>query len=106
LEGQNVQAKGTPNKLCKEGNVAKPASLALSSILIQQEYNFSDEETSAMIRENPYSRYFRGMRDHDSEEPFDHPSILYNKKPSIENITPYCDRIGEDVQSVFRGESS
>jgi hypothetical protein len=30
----------------KEGNVAKPARLALGSILIQQEYNFSNEETT------------------------------------------------------------
>ncbi|MDR1472388.1 MAG: transposase [Synergistaceae bacterium] len=41
----------------KEGNVAKPARLALGSILLQREYNFSDEETAAMIRENPYLQY-------------------------------------------------
>jgi IS5 family transposase len=49
--------------------------LALGSILIQQEYNFSDEETAAMIRENPYLRYFCGMQSYDSGAPFD-PSMM------------------------------
>jgi IS5 family transposase len=59
----------------KEGNVAKPARLALGSILIQQEYNFSDEETAAMIRENPYFQYFCGMSGYDGKAPFD-PSMM------------------------------
>jgi hypothetical protein len=40
-----------------EGNVAKPARLGLGALLIQQEYRFSDEETAAMIQENPYLQY-------------------------------------------------
>jgi hypothetical protein len=58
-----------------EGNVAKPARLALGALLIQLEYRFSDEETVAMIQENPYLQYFCGMRGYKSECPFD-PSLM------------------------------
>ena len=64
----------------KDGNVAKPARLALGSILIQQEYNFSDEETAAMIREHPYLQYFCGMRGYDSGAPFDSSALTRFRK--------------------------
>jgi hypothetical protein len=64
----------------REGNVAKPARLALGSILIQQEYNFSDEETTAMIQENPYLQYFCGMRGYDGKAPFDPSSLTRFRK--------------------------
>jgi hypothetical protein len=80
----------------KEGNVAKPARLALGSILIQQEYNFSDEETAAMIRENPYLQYFCGMRGYDSGAPFD-PSSLTRFR---ERFTP--ETLGEINEMIIR----
>jgi hypothetical protein len=64
----------------RDGNVAKPARLALGSVLIQQEYNFSDEETTAMIRENPYLQYFCGLRGYDSKAPFDPSSLTRFRK--------------------------
>jgi IS5 family transposase len=64
----------------REGNVAKPARLALGSVLIQQEYNFSDEETTAMIQENPYLQYFCGLRGYDCKAPFDPSSLTRFRK--------------------------
>jgi hypothetical protein len=63
-----------------EGNVAKPARLALGALLIQLEYRFSDEETTAMIQENPYLQYFCGMRGYKSESPFDPSLMVYFRK--------------------------
>jgi IS5 family transposase len=80
----------------KEGNVAKPARLALGGILIQQEYSFSDEETAAMIRENPYLQYFCGMRGYDSGAPFDPSSLTRFRK----RFTP--EMLGEVNEMIIR----
>ncbi|MDR3156988.1 MAG: hypothetical protein LBT69_03640 [Lactobacillales bacterium] len=46
LELESEYAKKFKNK---KGNVAKPLRMALSSLLIQREYNFSDEEIVLQI---------------------------------------------------------
>ena len=38
----------------EKGNVARPLRMALGSLLIQKQYQFSDEELVEQIRENPY----------------------------------------------------
>jgi hypothetical protein len=80
----------------REGNVAKSARLALGSILIQQEYKFSDEETAEMIRENPYLQYFCGMRGYDSEAPFDPSSLTRFRKRFTAEI------LGEINEMIIR----
>ena len=57
------------------GNVAKPLRMALGSLLIQQQLNFSDEELVEEIRENPYFQYFIGLPGYVDAIPFV-PSLL------------------------------
>jgi hypothetical protein len=64
----------------REGNVAKPARLALGALIIQTEYDFSDEETAAMIQENPYFQYFCGLRTFSNALPFDPSLMVYFRK--------------------------
>ena len=40
------------------GMPAKPLQMALGSLLIQKEYNYSDRELVEQIKENPYYQYF------------------------------------------------
>jgi hypothetical protein len=63
-----------------EGNVAKSARLALGALIIQMEYDFSDEETAAMIQENSYFQYFCGMRTYSNNLPFDPSLMVYFRK--------------------------
>lgn len=48
------------------GQVAKPARLALGALLIQTEYGFSDERTVEEIQENPYLQFFCGLPRYDA----------------------------------------
>jgi hypothetical protein len=64
----------------REGNVAKSARLALGALIIQTEYAFSDEETAAMIQENPYFQYFCGMKTFSNDLPFDPSLMVYFRK--------------------------
>jgi len=58
-----------------KGNVAKPLRMALGSLLIQIEYDFSDVETVFQIQETPYLQYFIGLPECQEEKPFD-PSLM------------------------------
>ena len=40
---------------------AKPLRAVLSSLIIQQRYNYSDRELVEQIHENPYYQYFTGL---------------------------------------------
>jgi len=82
----------------KEGNVAKPARLALGALLIQMEYRFSDEETVAMIQENPYFQYFCGLPGYTDAPPFD-PSLMvyFRKRFTKELLGEINDRIIADA---------
>ena len=65
----------------KTGNVAKPLRLALGALLIQQEYDYSDEEIVLQIQENPYLQYFCGYSGFDdSKPPFDSSSMVHFRK--------------------------
>ncbi|MDL2263697.1 IS5 family transposase, partial [Synergistaceae bacterium OttesenSCG-928-I11] len=81
----------------KEGNVAKPARLALGALMIQLEYNFSDEETVAMIQENPYLQYFCGMRGYEDQKPFDASLMVHFRKRFTMEI------LGEINEMIIQG---
>jgi len=52
-----------------------PARVAFGSLLIQQRLSLTDEETVAMIQENPYLQAFLGFAVFSHERPFD-PSLM------------------------------
>lgn len=55
------------------GNVAKPARLALSALIIKEKLGCSDRETVEQIKENPYLQYF-------AEPPFDFSLMVHFRK--------------------------
>ena len=57
------------------GNPAKPARVAIASLIIQKRYVFSDRDTAEEIRENPYLQYFLGFPAYAYALPFD-PSMM------------------------------
>jgi hypothetical protein len=57
------------------GTVAKPLRMALGSLMIQKEYDFSDRALVEQIQENPYFQYFIGLPGFQLEMPFA-PSLL------------------------------
>jgi hypothetical protein len=58
-----------------EGKPAKPARVAIGSMVIKKRYGFSDEDVTEEIRENPYLQYFLGFAEYTGAPPFD-PSML------------------------------
>lgn len=62
------------------GQVAKPARMALGALIIQAEYGYSDEETVKQIQENPYLQYFCGMPGYTNEKPFDSSAMVRFRK--------------------------
>ena len=57
------------------GHPAKPLRMALGSLIIQKQYNYSDRELVEQITENPYYQYFIGLSGFQQESPFA-PSLL------------------------------
>ena len=57
------------------GTVAKPLRMALGSLMIQKEYDFSDRALVEQLQENPYFQYFIGLPGFQLEAPFA-PSLL------------------------------
>jgi len=57
------------------GTVAKPLRMALGSLMIQKEYDFSDRALVEQLQENPYFQYFIGLAGFQLEAPFA-PSLL------------------------------
>lgn len=60
----------------RRGNVAKPVRLVVGALIIQSEYGWSDEETAAMIQENPYMQFFCGYRAYDDSAPPFNPTCM------------------------------
>lgn len=54
--------------------------MALGALLIQREYNFSDEEVVLQIQENPYFQFFIGLPGYQEETPFDPSTMVYFRK--------------------------
>ncbi len=59
----------------KTGMPAKPLQVALGSLLIQKQYDYSDRELVEQITENPYYQYFIGLPGYQDKPPFV-PSLL------------------------------
>jgi hypothetical protein len=76
--------------------VAKPLRLALGACIIQVEYGFPDEETTAMIQEHPYLQYFCGFSEYKDELPFDPSLMVYFRK----RLTPEI--LGEINEMIIR----
>ena len=59
----------------KTGMPAKPLRMALGSLLIQKQYDYSDRELVEQLTENPYYQYFIGLHGYQQNAPFV-PSLL------------------------------
>ena len=66
------------------GKPAKPARMAIASLIIKQRYAFSDLDTVEEIRENPYLQYFLGFPAYSYALPFDPSTMTWFR----ERITP------------------
>lgn len=55
----------------KTGNPAIESRMAFGSLVIKEELRLSDEDTVAMIAENPHCQYFIGMEEFLDKAPFD-----------------------------------
>ena len=54
---------------------AKPLRMALGSLIIQKQYEYSDRELVEQLTENPYYQFFVGLPGYQQEPPFV-PSLL------------------------------
>ena len=59
----------------KTGMPAKPLRMALGSLIIQKQYEYSDRELVEQLTENPYYQFFIGLPGYQQEQPFV-PSLL------------------------------
>lgn len=50
---------------------AKPARMAIGTLIIKEKYGLSDVETVEMIAENPYMQYFIGLESFSKKAPMD-----------------------------------
>ena len=76
-----IEEKYAENFKNKEsGRPAKPARMALGSHIIKEKYGLSDEETVAMIVENPYLQFFLGGGQFESTVPFDASTMTWFRK--------------------------
>ena len=80
----------------KVGMPAKPLQMALGSLLIQKEYNYSDCELVEQIKENPYYQYFIGLPGYEYKAPFA-PSLLveFRKRLNEEVLAEINEMIAE-----------
>ena len=68
------------------GMPAKPLRMALGSLLIQKQYQYSDEELCEQLRENPYYQYFIGLPGYTNEYSFV-PSLLVEFRKRLSEDT-------------------
>ena len=68
------------------GTVAKPLRMALGSLMIQKEYNFSDRVLVEQLQENPYFQYFIGLPGFQLEAPFASSLLVEFRKRLTEDI--------------------
>ncbi len=80
----------------KTGMPAKPLQVALGSLLIQKQYDYSDRELVEQITENPYYQYFIGLPGYQDKPPFV-PSLLveFRKRLTDEVLSEINEMIAE-----------
>ena len=64
----------------RTGNPAVESRIAFGALIIKQELNLSDEDTVAMIQENPHCQYFLGMSEFTDQTPFDASKLVAFRK--------------------------
>ena len=64
----------------RTGNPAIESRIAFGALIIKQELNLSDEDTVAMIQENPHCQYFLGMSEFTDQTPFDASKLVAFRK--------------------------
>jgi len=80
FEGKYAEAfKGSTT-----GNPAKPARMAIGTLIAKERYGFSDDDILEEIRMNPYLQYFIGLPEFTHEAPFDQSVITRFRK----RVTP------------------
>ena len=62
------------------GNPAKPARMAIGTLIIKERYGLSDEDVVDEIRMNPYLQYFVGLSKFTHKAPFDPSAITRFRK--------------------------
>jgi hypothetical protein len=62
------------------GNPAKPARMAIGTLIVKERYGFSDDDILEEIRMNPYLQYFIGLPEFTHEAPFDQSVITRFRK--------------------------
>ena len=62
------------------GAPAKSVRMALGALIIKEKLQISDRETVEQIRENPYLKYFIGMKGYRDEAPFDSSMMVHFRK--------------------------
>jgi len=67
------------------GTPAKPARMPFGALIIKEKCGYSDAETVEQITENPYLQYFIGLKEYQTEAPFD-PSLMvhFRKRFNLE----------------------
>ena len=70
----------------KTGMPAKPLQVALGSLIIQKQYDYSDRELVEQLTENPYYQFFIGLPGYQDKPPFV-PSLLVEfRKRLTDNV--------------------
>ena len=78
------------------GNPAKPARMAIGTLIVKERYRFSDDDILAEIRMNPYLQYYIGMPEFSHEAPFDASTISrFRKRVTPEMLTKINDIVIE-----------
>ena len=76
------------------GNPAKPARMALGTLLIKERYQFSDEDIVKEVQMNPYLQHFIGMPEFTHKAPFDASTItLFRQRVTPQMLTQLNDCI-------------
>jgi hypothetical protein len=76
------------------GNPAKPARMALGTLLIKERYQFSDEDIVKEVQMNPYLQHFIGMLEFTHKAPYDASTItLFRQRATPQMLARLNDRI-------------
>jgi len=76
------------------GNPAKPARMALGTLLIKERYQFSDEDIVKEVQMNPYLQHFIGIPEFTHKAPFDASTItLFRQRTTPQMLARLNDYI-------------
>ena len=89
------------------GCPAKPARVALGSLIIKERLGTTDRETVQQIAENPYLQYFLGFDEYRDEIPFD-PSLMvfFRKRFTQEMLSDINEQIVRNATAAEKEDKS